>query len=177
MQLKDHVLLMAQYNQRMNANMYAACESLSGAQLAEDKGAFFGSILGTLNHLLVGDIVWFKRFSLALPSYAELSALDAIPFPDALNAVLFSDFAELKAQREKLDDLVLSFARAVTEEDLQGTVSYKNFKGVPASRVLFSLLMHAFNHQTHHRGQITTLLSQHGVDVGVTDLVTMIPER
>ena len=61
----------------------------------------------------------------------------------------------------------------MTYEDL----SYKNMSGVDSSRNFGELILHFFNHQTHHRGQVSTLLSQHGIDIGVTDLLSLIAEK
>jgi uncharacterized damage-inducible protein DinB len=174
-QLKDHVFFMAEYNHWMNTKIYEACESLKPDQLSENKGAFFGSILGTLNHLVVGDTVWLKRFSASLSSYRELDPLTEIPHPEALNSILFTNLAELKARRDLLDQIFLSFSKAVKDEDLLQAITYKSFKGAPSTKIFFSVLMHVFNHQTHHRGQVTTLLSQLGADIGVTDLVAIFP--
>jgi uncharacterized damage-inducible protein DinB len=175
MLLKDHVCLMAQFNHWMNKKIFDACESLSAEQLAENKGAFFGSILGTLNHLVIGDTIWLQRFALAFGAYKALDPVTQIPRPEALNAIAFEQLAELKTRRELLDQVFLSLAKSVTDADLEQAMTYKNTKGETSTKLFFSLLMHVFNHQTHHRGQVTTLLSQLGVDVGVTDLVAIIP--
>ncbi|MEN9711758.1 MAG: hypothetical protein RLY90_19 [Pseudomonadota bacterium] len=175
MLLKDHVCLMAQFNHWMNKKIFDACESLSAEQLAENKGAFFGSILGTLNHLVIGDTIWLQRFALAFSAHKALDPVTQIPRPEALNAIAFEQLAELKTRRELLDQVFLSLAKSVTDADLEQAMTYKNTKGETSTKLFFSLLMHVFNHQTHHRGQVTTLLSQLGVDVGVTDLVAIIP--
>lgn len=173
MQLVEHVRQMAEYNHWMNQKLYAACEQLSAEQLLENRGAFFGSILATLNHLAVGDIVWLKRF--ALGRTGALEVMNEIPKPETLNSQLFNSLPELKVRREQLDQVLLSFADEVTDSILQSAITYKGFGGKTSTKVFFSLLMHMFNHQTHHRGQISTLLSQLGIDIGVTDLVAIIP--
>lgn len=174
MRLVDHVKKMAEYNQWMNQKLFDLCQGLPAETLNENRGAFFGSISGTLNHLLVADTIWLKRF--AENGISGLAAMEKTPRPDALDAILFADFSELKQRREEIDQLVVEFANQIRDEDLQKTIHYKNFKGIAASKTFFSLLMHLFNHQTHHRGQITTLLSQLGIDPGVTDLVVLIPD-
>lgn len=176
MQLIEHVRLMAEYNQWMNQKIYRECEKLSSEQLGEDRGAFFGSVLGTLNHLVVGDTVWLKRFSSSDVSHKSLESINDFPHPEALDSILFTTLPELKARREQLDRVVVAFARELSESELQKIITYKSFKGISSTKALFSLLMHMFNHQTHHRGQLTVLLSQFGLDVGVTDLVAIIPD-
>ena len=82
---------------------------------------------------------------------------------------------QLKVRRQLLDESLSELAEELTDAELAQAIRYKNTKGVEASKNLFSLLMHVFNHQTHHRGQVTTMLSQSGVDVGITDLAFIIP--
>lgn len=175
MQFTQHVQQMAAYNQWMNKKLYDACEQLSFAQISEDRGAFFGSIFGTLNHLLVGDIVWLKRFAVAVPCHS-LEKMHAIAQPVALDAWLFPSLGELRMQRISLDDIILGFGEEVSEINLHSAMRYKNFQGQESNKNVFSLIMHMFNHQTHHRGQVTTLLTQMSVDVGVTDLAMMLPQ-
>lgn len=176
MQLKDHVCLMADYNQWMNLKLYAACSQLSTQQLNEDRKAFFGSVIGTLNHLAVADTIWLKRFSSSLSAHPELNSISQLSIPMALNTIVHSTLDELVIYREHLDRLFITLSKVIIEDDLNLTISYKNTKGITFSRPFFSLLMHVFNHQTHHRGQTTTLLSQYGIDVGVTDLLAVIRE-
>lgn len=176
MSLSSHVRLMAHYNQWMNCRLYEACQSLSHEQLTADQGAFFGSILGTLNHLVVADTVWLKRFAMAADASPVLAPMQNCPMPTALNSLLYPDFDALRQRREELDQLLLQLAETLDDVALQRGLAYRNFAGLPFEKSFFSLLMHLFNHQTHHRGQATTLLSQAGVDMGVTDLVAMTPE-
>jgi uncharacterized damage-inducible protein DinB len=166
---------MAEYNHWMNKKIFDACESLTPENITEDRGAFFGSILGTLNHLVIGDTLWLQRFSGTFLSYRELDPVAALPQPTALNAIVCTQLSELKIQRDLLDHIFVSFAEAVNEDDLLSPVTYTNIKGETFTRLFFSLLLHVFNHQTHHRGQVTTLLSQFGADIGVTDLVAVMP--
>lgn len=174
--LTQHVRLMASYNQWMNKKVYETAGKLTAAQLAENRGAFFGSVLGTLNHIMVGDTVWMQRFAGALQGHSELDVVRQVPTPQSLDAVLFDDFTPLLQRRELLDETILGFASSITDAELSSILQYKNMRGVQSSRQLFNVLMHFFNHQTHHRGQVTTLLTQCGLDVGVTDLLMLIPE-
>jgi uncharacterized damage-inducible protein DinB len=177
MKLKTHVCQMADYNQWMNQKIYEAVGKLSPEQLLENKGAFFGSILGTLNHIAVADTIWLKRFAPALPKYDVLNAVVELSLPASLDTMLFNNLQELKDRRQLLDETFSTLANSLSEEELLLVIHYKNMKGIASSKNLFSLLMHVFNHQTHHRGQVTTLLSQSGVDVGITDLVFILPNE
>jgi uncharacterized damage-inducible protein DinB len=175
MSLVQHVQLMAQYNQWMNQKLYDTAASLPEDALRENRGAFFGSIFATLNHLAVADTIWVKRLSVNFPTEWDLEDAKQLPQIDALDLTLFEDFDALRNYRNKLDTILLRLSLKAQDKDLVKTVSYLDIKANPHTKQLFSLLMHVFNHQTHHRGQITTMFSQAGVDVGVTDLNALIP--
>lgn len=168
--------LMAQYNQWMNETLYTAASGLTSEQLCQDQGAFFGSVLGTLNHLMVGDIIWLQRFAAHPAAYEALANLHHIPKPAALNAILFDDFEELQMQRELLDQMIIDWSYELLPEQLSYPLPYQNTQGITSTRPFGMLLQHLFNHQTHHRGQVTTLLSQLGMDIAITDLLALIPE-
>ncbi len=176
MDLLVHVQWMARYNEGMNRQVYDCAAQLDAIELAQDRGAFFGSILGTLNHLVVGDVVWLKRFAAHPVNFAELELVRSMPQPQALNQIVATDFGVLRSRREVLDRAMVDWVEGLTAADLDLVLDYQNMKGIPARRQLGSLLCHFFNHQTHHRGQLTTLLSQVGLDVGVTDLLNILPQ-
>ena len=177
MMLLNHVRLMAQYNQWMNQKIYETAGKLSEDKLKEDKKAFFGSILGTLNHLMVGDIIWLKRFATHPANHKTLEIIRNLKQPESLDQLLYFKFEELKVEREKLDKIIIDWCNELCAEDFQHKLYFKNMKGQPATKLFGSLVLHLFNHQTHHRGQVTTLLSQEGLDVGVTDLLALIPDE
>jgi len=173
----SHIQLMASYNEWMNARVYEAAARLSPQELAADRGAFFKSVLGTLNHLVVADTRWLKRFATHPAHYATLDPVRQLATPAALDQILFDDIGALTDHRRMLDGVIERWAADVKEADLAHLLEYKNMKGVPGHRRFESLVMHFFNHQTHHRGQATTLLFQAGHDVGVTDLLALIPNE
>ncbi len=175
MTVLDHVRLMARYNAWMNEKAYEAAARLDPAALAADRGAFFGSILGTLNHLVVTDIIWLQRLAPLPAGRPALDAVRAMDPPRALDQILFSDLAPMRAVRADLDRAILAFAEALDEETLSATISYARSNGERQVKPVGPVLSHFFNHQTHHRGQLSTLLSQAGVDIGVTDLNALIP--
>lgn len=170
----EHIALMARYNQWMNRKVYDAAGTLTDAELRVDRQAFFGSILGTLNHLKLGDTVWLKRFAEHPADFRALAPLSDIPTPMDLKQLAFANLRELSAHRAWLDQLIIDWAHSLHEHDFDQRLRYHNMRGVAAEKPFFGLLVHFFNHQTHHRGQVTTLLSQAGVDVGITDLLALI---
>ena len=171
----DSVVLMAHYNQWMNDRLHVACTRLTHQVLTEEKGAFFGSILGTLNHIAVGDTIWLHRFSRLPGGFQSLHKLNEFAQPTSLRETLVTNLSDWRAYRTKLDAMILLWAHEVTATQLSTTLTTVNMAGVSTTRKLEPLVQHFFNHQTHHRGQISTLLFQMGVDVGETDLLNVIP--
>lgn len=171
------LILMAEYNQLMNKRIFKASSALSDDSLAEDKGAFFKSIIKTLSHIMIGDILWLKRFSKHLTNYDSLLPLNDIKQPETLDSVLFKDMASFIEEREILDHIIISWCNELKESDINSPLSYTNFKGEIHNKRLGYLILHVFLHQIHHRGQVTTLLSQEGIDFGDTDLPEIIPDE
>lgn len=155
---------MAAYNRWMNQRLYAVCAELSDAQRREDCGVFFKSIHGTLNHLLLADRIWLGRF------------FEEPVHVDSLNQELYADFLQLRQAREQADETIVQWVATLTDDDLAGTLRYASIVN-PATRSyeMGLAVTHFFNHQTHHRGQLTALLSQYGKDYGTTDII-WLPE-
>ncbi|MBO1924228.1 DinB family protein [Thiomicrorhabdus sp. 6S3-12] len=168
--------LQADYNRLMNQRQYEACANLSAAQLKQDQGAFFKSILGTLNHILVGDIIWLKRFGAHPSSQKALAYVNQLAKPASLDSCLFADLSKLHKERKKIDAVIIDWIGNLDEEAMRECISYTNMAGERFSKPLPCLITHLFLHQVHHRGQVTTLLSQCGVDFGETDLIELIAE-
>jgi uncharacterized damage-inducible protein DinB len=175
MSLKSNFELMADYNQGMNNNIYQASSKLSEADLAKNQGAFFGSIINTLNHILVGDTIWLQRFANHLEGFPVLNYVRALETPESLDTILYSELSALKEKREEMDELIKVFTKELTDKVISEPFPYKNTKGQVFIKNFGHILQHFFNHQTHHRGQVSTLLNQNGIDVGVTDLLVNIP--
>lgn len=168
--------LMADYNRWMNDKIYRLAEELTPEQRSENQGAFFGSVLGTLNHIMVGDTLWLQRFACHPACTESLLAVAELPRPTHLGQVLFDDFERLAERRIWLDEQICQWIQHLTAPDLEYVLHYRNSKGITASKNFSALVLHFFNHQTHHRGQVTTLLSQMGKTPDVTDLLMLIPD-
>lgn len=139
---------LAGYNAWANTRLHDAAAKLSEDQLWQDVGLFFGSLGGTLNHILVADRVWMKRFT------------GAGDHPDRLDAILHRDLASLRAAREQEDRRIIGYVETLTPAVLENEFTYR--KMTTADMVTSRLwpdLLHLFNHQTHHRGQAHTGLS------------------
>ena len=148
----------ARYNTLANGILYDACAGLSDVERRRERPAFFKSIHGTLNHIMVGDRIWMTRFEgEAAPS-------------TSLDAILYEDFADLRAAREAEDARIEAFMASLSLEFLAGGIRYVNNEGNRYDDPVPLLLTHLFNHQTHHRGQVHGLLSHAGVKTPVLDL-------
>lgn len=175
----DNYRFLARYNQWFNQRLLDACETLTDEQRKQDRGAFFGSIHHTLNHLLVGDQIWLRRFRQCGLDHGWLAASldDAVldlPQGTGLNSVLFDDWAAVRAKRAQLDAAIAQWASELPDGFAQSTMRYANSVGVQREHPAWQAMTHFFNHQTHHRGQVTALLMQAGVDPGVTDLIALV---
>lgn len=173
---KDHFLLLAQYNAWMNVKLYEAAAQLPPQELTAERGAFFGSLIGTMNHLVAGDTLWLSRFARHPANHAALDPIRAMRVPAAITEIFSLDLTTLALQRRLLDALILAWVAELSDDEFGHVLHYASTKGVVSNRRLGGLLTHFFNHQTHHRGQCSTLLSQAGVDIGVTDLIMLVPE-
>ncbi|WP_137936242.1 DinB family protein [Chitinivorax sp. B] len=155
--------LMAEYNCWMNERLYEACRQLGDELLKADRGAFFGSIHHTLNHILWGDRVWLARFN------GKTYDVKAMGEP------LYEDFSQLHAARVAMDQDFLDWAAGIDQAWLSEPMTWTSkLYGMSQTVPRWILVTQMFNHQTHHRGQISTLLSQLGVDIGITD-IPMLP--
>ncbi len=157
-----HCLLMATYNEWMNTRLYALCATLYEEELRRERGAFFGSIERTLNHIVYGDLSFLSRMTGDPPQ---------VP---ALGADLFESFHAMHAARTALDARLIAWAATLSDAWLAERLSYTSkIDGKTRAAPNWVLVAHMFNHQTHHRGQVTTLLAQMGLDMGSTDIPFM----
>jgi len=155
----DYCQLLARYNRWMNERLYAVVGEFDASERTRDRGAFFGSMHGTLNHILWGDRVWLGRFT-GEPCTVK-----------AFGSDMYADFAELVRQRDETDLSILSWAARVTPQWLASMLEYRAASDGRQRRLpAWIAATHLFGHATHHRGQLTTLIRQAGKNPGVTDL-------
>jgi len=173
----EYLQRMARYNRWMNRKLFEKTALLPAEAVRKNRHAFFASLLGTLNHIMVADLLWLRRFAADKSCKESLAGLADFPTPASLRDILFPDFSEFADARERLDNLILDFSRLWTDKLLATPIRYRNMAGEKHERELGPLLQHFFNHQTHHRGQATTLLFQAGIDPGPTDLLVMMLEE
>jgi len=154
----------ARYNAWANRRLYAACAELPEGELMKPRAAFFGSIHGTLNHIMVGDRMWIGRVTSHVPQIASL------------DQILYADFVGLRVAREAEDAHILNVIEGLAESRLDEDLAYRTMAGEAHRTPLRLVLGHMFNHQTHHRGQAHGLLSQTAVAPPPLDLIHYLRE-
>jgi uncharacterized damage-inducible protein DinB len=149
--MKTHFATMANYNEWANARLFRTAGTLNEALYRKDVGAYFKSLHGTLNHLLVADRIWMRR----LTGIGE--------HPEKLNAVLFEDLPSLRAARIEEDSRIIAFVQSLEDSAFEEMCDYRTLNGTPQSQRRREIIAHMFNHQTHHRGQAHAILTILGV--------------
>ena len=158
--MAHHFVMLARYNAWANERLYAAAAGM-GESIKKETGAFFGSMHGTLSHILVADRIWMHRFTGSGETYDQL---DAQPYPT---------LAALEEAREKEDRRILDWTSTLDDAALTGTFTYARVSepGAPITQRLAPALTHMFNHQTHHRGQAHTILTTLGFEAPAMDMI------
>lgn len=154
----DHPAVFSRYNRWANSRLYDACASLDQDAYLAERPSFFGSIHRTLNHILVGDLLWLGR-------------LEGRPQTIALDAELYGDLAGLRTARHDLDLALIAHCDHLGENWRDGILAYATSRGEPSQTPRVQVYWHLFNHQAHHRGQVHGLLSHAGVAPPPLDLI------
>jgi uncharacterized damage-inducible protein DinB len=158
--MRKHFSMFAAYNRWANTVVYDAAASLTDEELNRDTGAFFGSLIGTLNHVLVADRIWLKRFT------------NESGTPPALDTILHTDLPSLRAARAEEDTRIVQWIGSLPDSAFAGRFSYITVTDMRTiSQRLAPALAHFFNHQTHHRGQAHMILTSLGMPSLTLDLI------
>lgn len=168
--------MMACYNQRMNNQFLTACSKLTETQWRENTNSFFPSIMHYWNHLLFGDLIMLSRIAHSLPHLLAPEQLAKFPKATAVDNIFTTSFEEIARLRKAVDEVIVAFTQNITDDDYLQTIRYTTTEGQAMSKALGSYVTHLFNHQTHHRGQLSCLLSQFNIDYGCTDLPVIASE-
>lgn len=159
-----HVRLMARYNRWQNENLYGVADGLPDSERRRDRGAFFRSIHETFSHVLWADRMWMSRFTGAPRVAGGIRE----------SVSLYPDWQALKDGRRRADDDIIAWASGVDAAWLAGDLTwYSAAAERELSQPCWKAVVHVFNHQTHHRGQIHAMLTQAGGKPGDTDLPFM----
>ena len=150
----------ARYNAWANRRLHRACAVLPPEELARDRRGFFGSIIGTLNHVLLADLIYRERLEKKPTSFSRL------------NEILHEDLPPLTAAQHSQDAWYVEFADALGPAELEGTLSFDTVEtGEYFSLPLRACLTNLFEHQIHHRGQTHHMLSHAGIDPPPLDFI------
>ena len=163
MNLEDIRTLYA-YNRWANARVLDACRPLDAASFTRDLGNSFGSIQGTLAHVLWAEWIWLERWNGRSPR--QPASTDS--FPDA--AALAARWAEIESARH-------AFLETLDDAALARRIAYHNIKGERWEYSLGHMLQHVVNHSTYHRGQVITMLRQLGREAPSTDFLLYFDEQ
>jgi uncharacterized damage-inducible protein DinB len=161
----DYARLLARYNRWQNESLYRAAGALPDADRRQERGAFFGSIHATLNHLLWADQVWMSRLA-GTPTPAAASIAQSLG--------QYPNWDELTAERVRFDAVILDWADTLHPKDLEGELTWHSGAiGREVKKPRWQAVVQLFNHQTHHRGQVHCLLTQFGAKPEATDIPFM----
>jgi uncharacterized damage-inducible protein DinB len=164
--MKPHFAMMAGYNRWANERLYEAARALPDADYRTNRGAFFGSLHGTLNHLLVADRVWMRRFT------------GTGPLQTQLDEILFEEFAALERARQDMDERIITYVDVLAETDFAETFTYRTIVNpTDITQPLAPALTHFFNHQTHHRGQAHALVTMSAGNAAMPSLDLIMFQR
>lgn len=149
--MKTHFVMMASYNAWANVRLYRMAGTLADELYRKDVGAYFKSLHGTLNHLLVADRIWMRRLT------------GSGDQPKSLDAIVFDDLSPLRAARVAEDKRIIEFVQRLAGPAFEEALEYQTLNGAPQRQRMREILAHLFNHQTHHRGQAHAILTALGV--------------
>lgn len=158
--MREHFVTLARYNAWANQRVYEAAATVSAEALDQDIGAAAGSIIATLNHLLLVDRSWMAQLN------------DDGETPDSVDAVLFDDLAALREARERDDARILAFIERLKDEDLGRTVRYHTIRQPLVEELpLPAALTYGFTHHVHHRGELWAGLTRVGATLRPYDFL------
>ena len=168
----DTVKLLARYNRHANVEMGRICAGLSDEEWNRGLGGYYPSIRSLCAHVFQSDLAWLRRFATLRPfGYAQHPMLQRTL---TWGELLFPTFADYQRDRQVLDDLLAQFADEVSDDDFSKRLRYKNWQGVDQDRAFGGLIMHVFNHQTHHRGMVSLYLDMLGKQNDFSNILPLV---
>lgn len=176
MSLIKNFRMLALYNQRVNEQLIGVCAALPSDVLNTDTKSFFPTIIDYWNHILFGDLILLGR--IAANEVAGLSKEDfsSFPTPKSPTDTYFRTMEDLAILRVKVDKLLVKYCKHLTESDIESVITYTTTEGEVMTKAVADITQHIFNHQAHHRGQLTCVLSQFGADYGCMDLPVIVAQ-
>jgi uncharacterized damage-inducible protein DinB len=160
----------------MNAQLMDCCLDLPVDILEKETNSFFSNIISYWNHILFGDLILLGRLASNEIGKLQLNDFAALPSPKSPQDTYHSHLPELATLRQQVDELIYYYCDNLTEEECEKFITYTTTEGDSITKAVADVTQHIFNHQTHHRGQLTCILSQFGVDYGCADLPVIVSE-
>ncbi len=170
--LRSHFAYLAAYNRIANEALVELLAPLPRAELAKPRGSYFGSIQGLLDHVFMCDVNWLRRFRLLCPADEPLGRPRLAPPGADWVRLGFEDFDEYRRERAVLDGIIVDWAALIDLGRLGEVLAYADSRGDPKRYYFGEALDHFFNHQTHHRGQVSQLLDEMRIDNDYSDLLS-----
>lgn len=168
----DTVQLLARYNQHVNHEMGGILASLNGEEWDRALGGFYPSVRSLCSHLFVTDLAWLKRLATVRTFRFGQDAM--LGRTSTWGELLFPRYTDYAPDREALDNLLIRLADEMSAEDLAGRLQYKNWQGVAQERNVGGIVLHMFNHQTHHRGMISLYLDMLGKQNDFSAIIPLV---
>ena len=163
--------LLAEYNAQSNREMLDILGAQPSELASRQTGAYYGSILGTLNHALQADVVWLRRLAHQFPELGFVPAALPVYKVKSLKDIVWDSLPAFRPVREGLDELLRRAAQELPAARYPEVLEYRNIRGEAQQKITWRVLLHVFNHQTHHRGQVAALLDQSGVENDFSNLI------
>lgn len=165
----------AQYNSSVNQSLLDLFQPLKREQIMMETKAYYPSIFETSFHILITDLIWLKRYKGMFEGSKALGRSELLMLEEkGLREEFRSDYTRLFQYRKQVDDLIIQFVSELDDDQMNSTIRYKSYKGEEMEKKLWKTLLHWFNHQTHHRGQISVLLDVVGVDHDFSSVLARI---
>lgn len=175
--MKQMYALLAEYNAHANGLLIDVLEKAPAGLVTRDAGSFFGSILGLLNHILRADLGWLKRLHTSEPGLRSLAGVAATFDPATAPKQLYDNLEALARRRREVDGVFTALPADLSDRVLAADVRFVNSKGEQEIFVIGEILLHIFNHQTHHRGQVSQILDAAGIQHDFSNIATVLRAR
>jgi len=168
---RRHFTLLARYNRAANEALVGFLDKLPPAELCKPRGSYFGSIQGILDHVIMCDLNWLRRFREVFPKAEPLNRPRLSPPGHAWTVFEFPDYAEFRRERAKVDAIFADFTESAETARFGEVLAYSDSHGIARRYYFRDALDHVFNHQTHHRGQVSQILDELGVEHDFSNLI------
>ncbi len=161
---------------RINMQLMNCCLALPIEIIDKETNSFFANIMSYWNHILFGDLILLGRLASNEIGQLTLSDLTNFPLAKSPQDIYHNHLPELAILRQEVDELIDYYCTNLTEDDCEKLITYTTTEGDSITKAVADVTQHIFNHQTHHRGQLTCVLSQFGVNYGCMDLPVIVSE-